>query len=603
MPDVNDPSFLQRCTTFLADNTGRMEGLRASLSGLVRDREQDFLALGETLQQVSAQAATLSGHARDLADSMAGEETKEARTGLARHLQELAALCDSSINEHNLQELDNVLRTLEKLDSLIHNFKRIVRSLEMLGISTRIESARLGYGGRGFETLSDDVEGLAHAIVSDSASILDKSRTLVHLASSARNRTIEMRTTQAESSAFVVSTIQGDLDDLDRLVGRSRETSASLVELSHSIGRHLGEVVASMQFHDIVRQQVEHVEETLTETLLVGREHRDSSGGQPQATVDAVGWFGDITELQASQLGNARERFFNAVEALKKNLLRVAADVGAFSQRVSESVGFEEGGGTLGRIERSIANLLVRMRGFEKQAESIGEVMASVAATVIEISSFLNRIEEVGEEIELIALNASIKAAHTGEKGAALGVLASAIQRLSSEACQLTDSIAAVLGTISQSAEVLNANAKTMLDSRQMDDVIARLEELTARLRTFDDSARTRFQALKADGETLSNSIGQCEGRIDFHLATAAGLDEARDIARDIARKARALIPNSSASRRPERLRRLLERYTMEVERLVHSATSRPDKGSTRAKPTLAAADTGNDLGDNVELF
>jgi len=506
MPDVNDPSFLQRCTTFLADNTGRMEGLRASLSGLVRDREQDFLALGETLQQVSAQAATLSGHARDLADSMAGEETKEARTGLARHLQELAALCDSSINEHNLQELDNVLRTLEKLDSLIHNFKRIVRSLEMLGISTRIESARLGYGGRGFETLSDDVEGLAHAIVSDSASILDKSRTLVHLASSARNRTIEMRTTQAESSAFVVSTIQGDLDDLDRLVGRSRETSASLVELSHSIGRHLGEVVASMQFHDIVRQQVEHVEETLTETLLVGREHRDSSGGQPQATVDAVGWFGDITELQASQLGNARERFFNAVEALKKNLLRVAADVGAFSQRVSESVGFEEGGGTLGRIERSIANLLVRMRGFEKQAESIGEVMA-------------------------------------------------------------------------------------------------RLEELTARLRTFDDSARTRFQALKADGETLSNSIGQCEGRIDFHLATAAGLDEARDIARDIARKARALIPNSSASRRPERLRRLLERYTMEVERLVHSATSRPDKGSTRAKPTLAAADTGNDLGDNVELF
>ena len=44
----------------------------------------------------------------------------------------------------------------------------------MLGISTRIESARLGGDGRGFSTLADDVEKLAHAIVDHCAGIAAK---------------------------------------------------------------------------------------------------------------------------------------------------------------------------------------------------------------------------------------------------------------------------------------------------------------------------------------------------------------------------------------------------------------------------------------------
>lgn len=71
--------------------------------------------------------------------------------------------------------------------------------------------------------------------------------------------------------------------------------------------------------------------------------------------------------------------------------------------------------------------------------------MNHVSATIAEMGNFVVDIEDVGAEIKLIALNASIKAARTGEQGRALGVLAMAIQRLSSEAREQTQAVSDAL--------------------------------------------------------------------------------------------------------------------------------------------------------------
>ena len=65
--------------------------------------------------------------------------------------------------------------------------------------------------------------------------------------------------------------------------------------------------------------------------------------------------------------------------------------------------------------------------------------------TVGEIATFVGDIEKIGEEIKLIALNAQIKSAYTGDEGAALGVLAEAIQRLSIDAIDHTGAVSAYL--------------------------------------------------------------------------------------------------------------------------------------------------------------
>ena len=69
--------------------------------------------------------------------------------------------------------------------------------------------------------------------------------------------------------------------------------------------------------------------------------------------------------------------------------------------------------------------------------------------------TFIGDIEKIGIEIRMIGLNACIRAAHVGEKGTALGVLADSIHQLSGDTSGLTDAISENLKKVIQAAREL----------------------------------------------------------------------------------------------------------------------------------------------------
>jgi methyl-accepting chemotaxis protein len=230
--------------------------------------------------------------------------------------------------------------------------------------------------------------------------------------------------------------------------------------------------------------------------------------------------------------------------------------------------------------------------------------MVSVANTITEITSFLGDIEEVGSEIELIALNASIKAAHTGDKGAALGVLASSIQRLSQDARGLTESTADVLRTIYSSAETLKQNAESYMDTSQVESMVMRLAELVENLRRVNDEMVGAFAGTSSRAEELGRDIQKQTQSITFHAAVGNRLLEGRDRMEATSARAQELVPHEDDEGRPERLRKLLDRYTMEAERMIHETAFNLESMEEGAGATgeEAGAD-GEDDWDNVELF
>ncbi|TVM28184.1 methyl-accepting chemotaxis protein, partial [Oceanidesulfovibrio marinus] len=100
---------------------------------------------------------------------------------------------------------------------------------------------------------------------------------------------------------------------------------------------------------------------------------------------------------------------------------------------------------------------------------------------------FLEDIEEVGSEIELISLNASVKAAHTGEKGKALGVLASSIQQLSQQAGGRTESVKDIRGSIGEASNHLKSNDEACMDSSHVTDIVTILEQILEGIRRIDE--------------------------------------------------------------------------------------------------------------------
>ena len=94
---------------------------------------------------------------------------------------------------------------------------------------------------------------------------------------------------------------------------------------------------------------------------------------------------------------------------------RLPGAFAAIGEAIAGVAGSDAADSPLVRLESGVATVKAELGDFATQGESLGGIMDSVAETISGMAGAAEAIEEVGSEIELIAINASIKAAHTGE--------------------------------------------------------------------------------------------------------------------------------------------------------------------------------------------
>lgn len=599
----NESGSLIELTTLAETHAEGMSSLARRLDSLISSREDEFLALGSSLMEFTVQSGEISTNAAELASTCAGEDVSARISALESALGDLQQSCGTDAIDGGTQALQRIRGLVETLDKHVGEFSRIIRSLQMLGISTRIESARLGDQGMGFSTLADDVETLASKIVQDSGSIMGKSHELGGLLVSAGEQTRQLGHRQAECSEHITRDIREALDTLNALLEHASGVSESLNARSTSVEESVSEVVSSLQFHDIVRQQVEHVEEALSqmetqaeEGPCIGKEGDEAL----QCWRNVVGWMADVSELQVSQLDNASERFRTAVSSLRDGLLRIAETTREIMQDVAGVMGAgnEDGQTVFSHVVETTGHVVDAMQQFSRQSEEIASLIGSVAGTVSQMADFVSDIEEVGAEIELIALNASIKAAHTGEEGKALGVLAQAIQRLSVEARECTSSVSSVLKEIDESSRQLEDISSDTTQRENLEQYSKVQRRFTAELDQMDKDMSAKVRELKDGSRRFADAVSGLAKSITLHDEICPGLDSAADELRGIVKAIRAVVPVDDDENRPARLKELLSRYTMEVERLVHESAFGCENDENSCDDLLRHKDEGE-----VELF
>jgi len=576
-------------------------GMKHRLSDVVKVREQDFLSLGENLMELQSGCEDISAKARELVELASGQSMLVRLDNLSGQLRALTDQDAHGSGQQSLDDIDNVSRIVDALSGIVSAFAKIVKQLSMLGIATRIESARLGAEGRGFSTLADDVEKLAHSIVDHCAGIISRIEILRGHVASARERTLGSIKAQQGCYDTISGQLAANLVGLGDVSARSAELSQELSTNATEIAADIGQAVKSLQFHDIVRQQIEHVEHALAE--LAGTLDTDEAG--EENPLELVGFTADVLGLQTSQLDSAGQHFSEAAATLRETLTSLAGrieDIGHAIASMSGHAG-DAKDSPLARVQSGIALVKSELGEFAAQGEALGGIMESVAGTIAEMGESIEAIEEVGSEIELIALNASIKAAHTGQAGAALSVLATAIQRLSADARRQTDAVTRILGDISNASKGLQETARRYNDQSEAWQVIGELDAVLADVAgtmTQCDGLFTVLSQSSAEFGSRSRSVGR---GIDFDKDLVQNLTRIRDALAGQADQARRLAP-AGATGRGSRLQELYNRYTMDAERAVHEAAfGAAADGGGAGGPAQALPEETGEFGDNVELF
>lgn len=558
------------------------------LARVVHEQEQTFLDLGDALQRIAMQVGGIGDEARDLVRVTSGEAMSHILEALEGEFGRMGELCAAGVHGGEQDLLARTRGLVQNLAVSVREYARIVRTLQMLGIATRIESARLGADGRGFSTLADDVEKLAGKIVEYSSSLLDQGRALDATIAEAEGRSLDMGAKQDTCSLAVSVGLLDGLDNLKQTMASSRASSLQVEELLADVNKSMQGLVGSLQFHDIVRQQVEHVVEAIDD-VLAGLSR--VTAGDTVSGAEELAFAAEVCILQESQTRAASESLSTAVASLRSEMRSIASSV---RQVVLEAGGSGDGASestaakVLDSLENEVRAAAANMRELAVQGEDMGRTMESVASTVSDMTAFLADIEDVGSEIELIALNASISAAHTGDKGKALGVLATSIQRLSQDAGVQTIALADLLRSIDAAAAELKALALSYLDMSRVSAVKEELERLTLALREASGEAERHFIGVAGSCDVLARDMERRVQDIAVDRLVCAALDKGAERLAGAASKARQGVPAGTQVPR-ERMKHIHQRYTMQQERVLHG------------RHVGESADDG--MGDNIELF
>lgn len=571
--------------------------------------EDEFLQIGSEVQGFYQRSCDITYLANQLVEVVSGD-TVQSLTG---RLHQMMTDMETYLKEARTRSsdscgtLEQVLRLLGELSEPMEGFQKMNKALRMLSISTKIESARLGEMGSGFVNLAMDVEKLSHQVNDKSSAILAHSQLLSTMIFSNLS---SVHTSETAQDAEVVSSLQSTASSLQELVSvneRCNHFGTTVSAISAGVTDDISEVVASLQMHDMTRQQVEHIVEALVH-LSAELADFEAAAAAEERCLDLIVESGDVCELQEAQLRFASSELYNAVCSVVDNLRDVAQKQSLMADETRNVAGVADstsGTSFVDVMSRGMTSITAALTTCARADREMSATMKEVAQTVREIATFVADIEEIGSEIDLIALNAQVKAAHTGPEGAALGVLAEAIKRLSDETVRQTDSVAATLKNINSATEHLSLGVEDEeehLNSR----VAAMQDEVAGILKNLAGMNNDLFSILSDLSDrvdSLTMDVEKTTSGIDVHQRSKTISDGVVSELEQIVVQSRRIVPASSEFK--ENLRHMEEHYTMESERHIHEALARKRSGQSAitVESAVNISPDDSEFGDNVDLF
>lgn len=603
MPQDDNAPPLSGLTAVMQGCAGDLPLLLPRLASVIKDREEDFLGLGSTIFGINSQASTFSKTASAMATSV-GEGALQAAIGeLQAQADEARAVFSSVSSARQLEGMAEVQGLIRSLVQAIAQFSTLVQTLKVLEITTRIESARLGSAGSGFTTLADDVKALGTTISDHTEKIREQSTLLMNQVGAASERGKKQDASRKSILEGMFAQLFTGISELESMRAESAGLVQDLAQGSRQVTESMGQVIASVQFHDITRQQVEHVEEILHQAA------QEIVQGNPDS-VDAglASWVRDVLRLQAPQLRQAQEMFSGAVDELIGNLADIGHGIEVLQGKITAVAYADTRGGTsvLDAIRNQIAAVMNAMRSTSAQISDTSKTMSHMAETISTVSAFVRGIEDIGAEIELIALNARVKAAHTGDQGRTLGVIAMEIQNLSLSARARTATVAEILNRISGVADTLSSLAKSSDVSEKVGALQGRFEAVLDQLTGLDANLEKDIGKLSAQGTGLVSQIKTLTSSIRFHELVSRQLLALEQEIKALEGRFAPFSEQLDSARQPEKLREQLSRYTMDSERLVHLSVLGHHHDEAQGSGDVDLFDSGDvELfgDDNVELF
>lgn len=274
----------------------------------------------------------------------------------------------------------------------------------------------LGDLSRAFEAMGN---GLRETLgrVAEAAERVEASASAINPASRSITSVSDEQVGAMESAA----TSMAEIDAQVRGIAASSTSLNESVEASSSSVLELG--ASGQQLNQTAAQLLKSVQET------------SQSIGELTRSVSLVT---DSTE----SLSEAAEETSASMEEMASSLREVDRSAEETSRLSAEVVDRAETG------QQKVRETIVGMEAIQQVTETAEDVIRGLRGRTVEIGAIVDVIDDVADETNLLALNAAIIAAQSGEQGRAFGVVADEIKDLAERVLSSTKEIGSLISAV-----------------------------------------------------------------------------------------------------------------------------------------------------------
>jgi len=251
-------SELLQIKTIIIDAISDLQTSFSSLNLHSRSQEQLVISLIENMASQNNES--------EIADSDSGT-TKLSFTQFARETKTVMSYFVDQVVDVSRESMmmvhviDDIAAQMVEVVDLLSDVKTIADQTNLLALNAAIEAARAGDAGRGFAVVADEVRKLSK----NSNRFSDQIKSVVNNAHLNIDKAQQSICSMASKDMSVAIQSKQRVEEMFAQVGEINvfieDKLGDISKISEEINTSVGIAVRSLQFEDIVRQLVEHIDE------------------------------------------------------------------------------------------------------------------------------------------------------------------------------------------------------------------------------------------------------------------------------------------------------------------------------------------------------